>query len=163
MCAARWPNLCSLRSDAPPGTGTFWSAPQRVACTPATRLPCMHLTYRSKKFWGRAFSFSPDGPSEEMAEDHPAFSPNTSSGLVGARPATAADATSPGATAKAKPVLNQAAMPSRIDHSSRARPYPVRAHVSDLRFQLTSHPALPPRPRLSVANQKLGQFRSAFH
>ena len=114
------------------------------------------MPYRSKKFWGRAFSFSPDGLSEDMAEDHPAFIPHKSSGFLGARPATAAEATSPGATTKEKAWLNQAALPSNMDHSSRVRPYPVRAHVSDLRFQLQSHPALPPRPRLSVANQKPG-------
>ena len=126
----------------------FWSTPQKVAGTYATLLACMHLgsmPYRSKQFWGRAFSFSPDGLSEEMAEDRPAFSPHQLSGPLGVRPATAAESTLPGTTAN---------LPSGKDHSSRFRPYPVRAHVNDLRFQLRSHPALPPCPRLSVANQR---------
>ena len=132
----------------------FWSTPQKVACTYATLLACMHLgsmPYRSKQFWGRAFSFSPDGLSEEMAEDRPAFSPHQLSGPLGVRPATAAESTSPGTTAKANPELG---LPSGKDHSSRFRPYPVRAHVNDLRFQLRSHPALPPCPRHQGAQLK---------
>ena len=91
-----------------------------------------------------------------MADYIPAFSSDTPSGLVRASPENATVAPSLGATAKAKPALNQTAKPSHDDHSSRARPYPVRAHVSDLRFQLASHPSLPPHPRLSVANQEPG-------
>ena len=47
----------------------------------------------------------------------------------------------PETTAKARPELG---LPSSMDHSSWFRPYPARAHVNDLRFQLRSHPALPP-------------------
>ena len=128
VCIARLPKCCGLNIEAAAAQvhqRAFWSTPQKVAGTYATHLPCMRLgsmPYLSKKFWGRAFSFSPDGLSEDMAEDHPAFSPHKSSGLLSARPATAAEATSPGTSTKAKPWLNQADLPSNMDHSSRVRP-----------------------------------------
>ena len=152
------PSALTLRTDHDSAAAQvhFWSTPQAVACAYATLLTGMHLgsmPYRSKQFWGRAFSFSPDGLSEEMAEDRPAFCPHQLPGPLDARPATAADSTTPGTTAKANPELG---LPSGKEHGSRSRPYPVRAHVSDLRFQLRSHPALPPCLRPSVANQRPG-------
>ena len=149
VCVTRLPKCCGLNIESAAEQvhqRAFWSTPQKVAGTNATHLPCMHLgsmPYRSKKFWRRAFSFSPDGFSEE------AFSPHKSSGLLGARPATAAEATSPGATTKAKPWLNQADLPSNMDHSSRVRPYPVRAHVNEA----TQHCPLAPGSWWQIRNQ----------
>ena len=106
------------------------------------------MPYRNKQFWGRAFSFSPDGFSDEMDADGPALCPHQWSGPQDVRPATAADSTSPGTTAKANPKLS---LPLSKDHASRSRP--ARASVSDLRIQLRSHTALPPCPRPSIVNQ----------
>ena len=128
----------------------FWSTPQKVAGTYATLLACMHLgsmPHRSNKFWGRAFSFSPDGLSEEMGLQKTARpSAHTSCQALWAYVLQLPPNLHPGTTAQAKPELG---LPSSKDRSS-------RAHVNDLRFQLRSHPALPPCPRRSVANQRPG-------
>ena len=111
---------------------------------PALQLGSM--PYRNKQFWGRAFSFSPDGLSDEMDADCPALCPNQWSGPPDVRP-------------KAHPELS---WPSGKDHSNRSRPYPLRASVSDLRFRLRSHATLPPCRGPSITNLRPG-CQSASH
>ena len=135
------PNIADSQSlyGAAGAPRAFWSTLQMhrlCVCRDLTGTAFRLDALSQQTILGRAFSFSPDGLSDEMDADCPALCPHQWSGPQDVRPATAADSTSPGTTAKANPELS---LPSGEDHGSRSRPYPVRAYVGDLRFGATQH------------------------